>query len=31
MERGLFTDNYLPGNKKMQVRLSLVFSVSVKI
>jgi hypothetical protein len=27
MERGPFTNNYLPGNKKMLVRFSLIFSV----
>jgi hypothetical protein len=27
MERGPFTDNYLPGNKMVLVGLSLVFSV----
>jgi hypothetical protein len=31
MERGLFTNNYLPGNKEMLIRFSLVFSVSIKI
>jgi hypothetical protein len=29
MEHGPFTNNYLPGNKKMLVRFSLVFSIGL--